>query len=121
MTGEAAGEDPAVLLRRLGDAMSDLSERCYYAGWMTGTEYVVPELCRRAAATGEPQPWGQDEVTAVEAAELLSLALRLGTWADLDEAGTGYVPFQPFPVPAKYQEEIEREIAWRLARRPVEE
>lgn len=117
MTTEPAAEEPAALLRRLGDAMSDLSERCYYAGWMSGTEYVVPELCRRAAATGEAQPWGQGEVTAGDAAELLSLAHRVGTWADLDEAGTGYVPFQPYPVPAKYQEEIEREIAWRLARR----
>jgi len=113
MTPGPAGGEWAALLQRLGDAMSDLSELCYYAGWMAGTEYVIPELCRRAAATGESQPWGDGAVTPAHAEALLPLAARLGCWADLDEAGIGYVPFQPFPTPPKYLEEIERERNFR--------
>lgn len=108
-------EDPATLLQRLGEAMSDLSEQCYYAGWMAGTEYLVPELCRRADATGQPQPWGHGEVTPERARELLAPAARLGSWADLDEAGIGYVPHQPFPLPPPYLEQLEREQNSRKA------
>lgn len=96
--------------------MSELSEQCYYAGWMAGTEYLVPELCRRADVTGQAQPWGHGEVTPERARELLALADRLGSWADLDEAGIGYVPHQPFPLPAHHLETIEREQRSRPAR-----
>lgn len=97
------------LVQKLGEAMSDLSERCYYAGWLTGTEHLVPELCRRAVETGRPQMWGHGVVTPGEAELLLSLADQAGSWANLDEAGIGYVPFQPFPTPPEYLAAVERE------------
>src|SRR5262245_48140399 len=77
------------LVQQLGRAMSDVSEDCYCAGWLGGTEYFVPELCRRAAATGRPQYWGHGEVTPERAAGLLALAELLRCWADLDEAWVG--------------------------------
>ncbi|HET6575988.1 MAG TPA: hypothetical protein VFG68_20475 [Fimbriiglobus sp.] len=97
------------LLQLLGKAMSDISEECYYAGWLGGTEYFVPELCRRALESGRPQLWGHGEVTPEEARGLTYLADRLGYWADLDDAATGYVPHQPFPIPKEYAEGIDRE------------
>jgi hypothetical protein len=32
------------LVQQLGQAMSDISEDCYCAAWLGGTEYFVPEL-----------------------------------------------------------------------------
>lgn len=97
------------LVQQLGEAMSDVSEECYHAGWLGGTEYFVPELCRRAVATGRAQPWGHGEVTPERARTLIELAARAGCWADLDEPGIGYEPFQPFPIPPEYLAALERE------------
>src|SRR5690348_3596486 len=105
------------LVQQLGAAMSDISEDCYYAGWLDGTQYLVPELCRRAAATGQAQFWGHGEVTPELARGLIALAEQIGSWADLDEAGVGYVPHQPFPIPPEYTEAVEREQACGRPRR----
>ena len=97
------------LLQVLGNAMSDISEDCYCAGWMGGAEYFVPELCRRALDTNQSQNWGHGEVTQEQARGLLALAELVGSWADLDDDATGYIPFQPFPIPPQFMEAIERE------------
>jgi hypothetical protein len=90
------------LLQLLGNAISDISEECYCAGWMIGTEYFVPELCRRAEATGQTQFWGHGEVTPEQARGLVALAEIVGSWANLNQAGVRYVPHNPFPVPPQY-------------------
>jgi hypothetical protein len=105
------------LLQQLGQAMSDISEDCYGAGWLGGTEFFVPDLCRRAVATGQTQFWGHGEVTPEQAKGLIALAEIVGTWADLDEDAVGYVPFQPFPTPPEYTSAIEREQSSRHAPR----
>jgi hypothetical protein len=96
------------LVQQLGQVMSDISEACYRAGWVGGTEYFVPELCRRAVKTGQTQYWGHGEVTPQLARELMALAERAGCWADTDYYSVGYDPFQPFPVPAEYTEAFDR-------------
>lgn len=101
------------LLQLLGKAMSDVSEECYCAGWLDGTEYFVPELCRRALTTRQTQHWGRWEVTPELARGLQALADQVGSWANLDADATGYIPFQPFPIPAVYLESIEREQSAR--------
>lgn len=119
--GSASGPQPpgavpdgwAGLIQTLGDLMSDVSEDCYYAGWLGGTEHVVPELCRRALATNAVQFWGHGEVTPERADRLWQVAAELGHWVDLDEAGVGYVPF---PVPVDVAEQINRDHAYGLAR-----
>jgi hypothetical protein len=103
------------LVQQLGDAMSDISEECYCAGWLGGTEYIVPELCRRAILSGQTQYWGFGEVTPEQARKLWELADRIGCWADTDFESVGYEPFQPFPIPAEYAEAIEREQSSRFA------
>jgi hypothetical protein len=104
---EAPVMGPAQLLRTLGDLMSGLSETCYEAPWMVGTEYMVPELCRRAVESGEAQPWGRGAVTPAVARHLSELAEKLGGWARLDKAGTGYLPFAPFPTPDRFSDELD--------------
>lgn len=103
----------SALVELLGHATSDISEECYCAGWLGGTEYFVPELCRRAITTGLPQYWGHGQVTPEQARGLAFLAEQIGTWVDLDEPGTGYIPYDPFPIPVQYVEAIDREQANR--------
>jgi hypothetical protein len=96
-------------IAELGRLMSDCSEDCYCAGWLGNTEYLVPELCRRALETDEPQPWGHGEVTPQLAAKMTALAKEMGHWAVLDELGVGYELFDPFPIPPEILEELDRE------------
>jgi hypothetical protein len=103
------------LLQLLGNAMSDISEEAYCAGWVVGTQYFVPELCRRAEATRQTQFWGHGEVTPEQARGLVALAELVGSWANMDEAGVAYVPHQPFPMPWEYTEVVEQEQLCRAA------
>ncbi len=97
------------LIQQLGAAMSDVSEECYYAGWLGGTEDVLPELCRRAIETETTQRWGHGEVTPETARKLWAMAERAGAWADLHPQDDSYVPYQPFPVSTEVAEEVDRE------------
>jgi hypothetical protein len=102
--------DRTSLVLRLGEFMSQVSEDCYCAGWLGGTEYLVPELCRRALAGARPQPWGHGVVTPALARTLCDIAEQLGHWVDTDEASVGYVPFRPFPIPPEYIAALDREL-----------
>jgi hypothetical protein len=72
------------LLKRLGDTMSDVSQRCYCAGWMGDTTPAIERLCRAALRTNQPQPWGYEELSVAEAAKLWELAEQIGGWAEPD-------------------------------------
>ena len=65
-----------------------------------GSEYHIPELCRRAVESGRSQLWGHGEVTPEQARGLLYLAEQLGCWANWDTAG--YAAHQPFPIPPEH-------------------
>ena len=95
------------LLHTLGDLMSGLSETCYQAAWMVGTEYMLPELCRRAIESDEPQPWARGTVTPAVARHLSELADELGGWVRRGKGGTGYLLFNPFPTPERFVEELD--------------
>lgn len=103
----------------LGRLMSDLSETCWSAGWLEGTEYLVPELCRRAVERDEPQPWGQGEVAPALAKALAVLAGELRHWANLDARGAGYVAFDPFPVPQACVDDLDHWLVRRDRRGPA--
>jgi hypothetical protein len=98
-----------VLVQQVGEWMSDISEDCYCAGWLGGTEYFVPELCRLAIETGQTQYWGHGEITVDEARRLWALTEQAGCWAVTDSASVGYDPFDPFPIPPEYAEVLQRE------------
>jgi len=99
--------DEQTLTEVLGELMSAVSEDCYCAGWMEGTEYVVPELCRRVMKLHRPHPWAHGELGPGMAAVLMTIADKLGHWATLNEGSTGFVPFDPWPTPAKYVKDLD--------------
>jgi hypothetical protein len=103
---EAARHD---LIQQLGAAMGDVSEDCYCAGWLGGTEDLLPELSRRAISTGHAQPWGHGQVTPERARTLWAMAERAGSWADLHPQDDVYVLYQPFPLRAGVVDELDRE------------
>jgi hypothetical protein len=105
------------LIQQLGAAMSDVSEECYHAGWMDSTQDVLPELCRRAIESGEPQPWGHGEVAPPKAHELWALAERIGAWADLHPQDDSYIPYHPFPLRPGVADEVDRERRASVRRR----
>ena len=102
--------DRADLVLRLGQLMSQISEDCYCAGWLGGTEYSVPELCRRALTSARSQPWGHGVVTPALVRTLCDIAEQLGHWVDTDETSVGYVPFSPFPIPPEYIAALDRDL-----------
>ena len=61
--------------RGLASLMSEISERCYCAGWMTGLERALWSML-----DSEDRSYGQDEVTADEARQLRELSEACGGW-----------------------------------------
>ncbi len=89
-----------LLTQHLGQLMSETSEGCYSAGWLTRTEDAVPHLCLCALATGEPQDWGFGAIDPEQAAEMVEIAAVLGHWADYCMStpcrlGDRYIPYSP--------------------------
>jgi hypothetical protein len=64
----------------LETVVSEISERCYAASWMSGIEDEMPALCA-AAAEGEPAPYGMGSVSPEEALTITALVEALGGWA----------------------------------------
>ena len=65
--------------------MSDISEACWCAGWMQGTEYAL----WRAVTSGEPQTWGAGIIEQEDIDALQELAEWAGGWW---RSGAGYEP-----------------------------
>lgn len=89
--------------KHLADTMSDISERCYYAGWMLHLEYVL----WNAIETG-PRPYGHGEITEADIKLLTSLAELTGCWImfhdEFDEMAIDLPSWR-----AVYQAEIARD------------
>ena len=68
--------------------MSAISERCWHAEWLDGTEFVLWK-----AVTGGPLRWGQGEVSAEDIALLRRLSEAAGGWIVWDdERGETFLP-----------------------------
>lgn len=63
--------------RALASFMSDISERCYCAGWMSRLEY---DLWRMVANCGESREYGMGMVTDEELADMRAIADEIGGW-----------------------------------------
>jgi len=82
----ALDRDAAVRLR---DVMSDISEDCYCAGWLTGLEFML----WGAVVGGEPFHFGMGRVESSDIAELRRLSEKCGGWWRFDdEHGEVFVP-----------------------------
>lgn len=67
----------------LARVMSDISERCYCAGWMRDTEYVLWHLAQQGGGD-----YGMWDVSAAEAAHLTALSDLAGGWVVWDDPKT---------------------------------
>lgn len=66
----------------LSKLMSEISEECWCAGWMLGTEYDL----FKAVYLNKPRSWGQGEITQAYIDELQALAQEWGCWFYFDMA-----------------------------------
>jgi len=64
----------------LAYVMSTISERCYYAGWQQGLEYVLYQALR----TG-PRRYGHSEISDDDITALTLLSARCGCWVYMDD------------------------------------
>ena len=78
-------EDQALAIQALGNLMSDISERCYCAGWMIGTEDAIGELVDEALVTGQDARSGFWYISLYEARLLKMLHDYVGGWVTLGE------------------------------------
>lgn len=75
----------------LYQAMSDLSEELYCAGWMTGTDM---RLWRAVSDPTDDGAWGRGWIERHEAERLWSLAeLARGWWAETEDVAPCWVQF----------------------------
>jgi hypothetical protein len=68
------------LANALRDLLSDLSETCWCAGWLSDCEFALWAICQSG-----PQRWGQGEVTADDITLLLGYAEAAGGWWRWDD------------------------------------
>ena len=66
----------------LAGFMSELSERCWYAGWMADTEYALWAIVNNA----ESDDWGPwDSVTKLDCFTLGQLSAKCNGWIAWDD------------------------------------
>jgi hypothetical protein len=89
-----------VLVERLTDLMSDISEDCWAAGWMSGIER---DLWMLMNGTSTSNVWKLEERWVPR---LIIYARALGEWPTPPDEGEGWVPlafmeerFGPLPTP----------------------
>jgi hypothetical protein len=63
--------------RALYQLMSDISEDCYCAGWMTGNEYTLWEMVTDQAAE---RRYGMGEVEAQSIEDMRTISAEVGGW-----------------------------------------
>jgi hypothetical protein len=73
--GDFSKAEEAQAAVALAKLMSAISERCYAAGWMDGTEFVLWDALARG-----PRDWGRDRITADDVAKLTELSDKSGGW-----------------------------------------
>jgi hypothetical protein len=66
--------------RKLAQLMSEISERCYRAGWMEGLEFALWDV-----VNGGNRKYGQHEISQVEIDELRSLSEKCDCWIMFDD------------------------------------
>lgn len=72
---------------KLAQLMSDISERCYAAGWEHGTEKVLWSAVRDG-----PRKWGRDFISAKDIANLQRLSEAANGWIVFSDDGPKFVP-----------------------------
>lgn len=63
--------------KALYERMSDISEECYAAGWMTGNEYTLWEMVANPEAS---RRYGMSDVRESDLNELREISTEIGGW-----------------------------------------
>jgi hypothetical protein len=66
--------------QQLANLMSDISEECYYAGWMTGLEYNLWD----AIVNGEKK-YGHGQITQDYIVQLIQISKNCNSWIYFDD------------------------------------
>ena len=66
--------------RKLAEFMSDLSERCYCAGWIKDLEYFLWDM-----VINGPRRLGQDNITQQDIVHLNHLSKESNSWIYFDD------------------------------------
>ena len=66
--------------RQLAEFMSELSEKCYSAGWMMDLEYVLWD----AVMTG-PRNYGHGTITKDDISKLIQVSGKINSWICFDD------------------------------------
>ncbi len=74
---------------QLYDFMSELSERCYFAGWVDGTEFRLWEFMTDPQDNGD---WGHSSIPNDARQELKRLSERVGGWTYFGDDGPTFEP-----------------------------
>jgi len=61
--------------KHLAEFMSEISERCYFAGWMNNLEYVLWDVLESGQRT-----YGQDIITTKDITRLKALSDKSESW-----------------------------------------
>ena len=73
-------EDLTTDQKILANFMSDISERCYSAGWIANLEYVLWDTL-----TSGPRRYGQDSITQNDITELKTYSDNAKSWIFFDD------------------------------------
>ena len=95
--------------RALAKHMSNISEDCYCAGWLSGLEYSLWDFM-----VDGPGEWGMGEVSVSDVTRLRELSAKAGGWI-VWRAGVGETFVQLADWPALHNAEKERTRAWLAA------
>ena len=99
--------------RALYQLMSEISEECYCAGWMSGNEFTLWEMVSSPDAS---RSYGMGEVSESQIADLRAMSAEIGGWIRWhDDADDSTLPpeewgprFEPM---AEWQARYDRQMA----------
>lgn len=83
------------LQRALYELMSEISEGCYFAGWLSGNEYTLWEMVAEPSAD---RRYGMDEVSERDIQQMREISADIGGWIEWrdDEQGLPVGEWGPY-------------------------
>ena len=95
-------EERNALIQRIGQIMSDISEECWCAAWLYGTEFILPSMFYLKPETEWTWGMGMEDMST-ELRKAAELAEQVGTWAVYNSDAfvkdyQEYIAFDPRPL-----------------------
>lgn len=84
----------SILAERLAELMTEISERCYCAGWMDGLERALYRVVFCEAS----RSFGMGEITQEQCDQLHAIATAADSWWYWDDGGGDIMKSGPTPI-----------------------